>query len=66
MQACRKDTIYPTIKFISWRKQTRQEMPPLLPERQCAVIVRILRLELLALLAIALCASLMARGIAQG
>ena len=56
-------SIYPTIKFIGWRKDTRLEKPPVVPEGQFTVIARILKLELLVLLAIALCASLMARGL---
>jgi putative membrane protein len=56
-------SIYPTVKFISWRKETSLEKPPIIPERQYTAISRILNLELLVLLAIALCASLMARGL---
>jgi putative membrane protein len=57
-------SIYPTIKFISWSKETKRELPPLIPPRQFMVLTNILRLEMLVLLAIALCASLMAKGIA--
>jgi putative membrane protein len=56
-------SIYPTLRFLAWRRQTRQGLPPLLSEREFSAITIILRLELGIVLLIALCASLMARGI---
>jgi putative membrane protein len=56
-------SIYPTVRFIKWRKETKRGLPPVVTERQFASISIILRLELMLLLVIAFCASLMARGI---
>ena len=56
-------SIYPTIMFIKWRKETKRGLSPVVTERQFFVVSIFLKLELLLLLAIALCASLMARGI---
>jgi putative membrane protein len=57
-------SIYPTLKFIGWGKATRQGQAPSVTEKEFTNIRRLLGLELLLLLAVALCASLMARGIA--
>jgi putative membrane protein len=56
-------SIYPTIKFIGWGKETRLGKPPAVPDGQFIALSRILLLELLTVFAIALCASLMARGL---
>lgn len=56
-------SIYPTIRFIKWGAQTRQGLPPLLSGDEFKRIRWMLRAELLLLLGVALCASLMARGI---
>lgn len=56
-------SIYPTIRFIKWRPQTRQGLAPVVASEEYKRIMLILRLELVLLLGAALCASLMARGI---
>lgn len=56
-------SVYPTIKYLGWRKDTRAGRAPALTARQYRTIAVILRLEVLGLMAVALCATLMARGI---
>ncbi len=56
-------SIYPTIRFIKWRSQTRQVLAPMVSELEYKRIMVMLRTELILLAAMALCASLMARGI---
>ena len=56
-------SIYPTIRFIKWRAQTSQGQAPAVSEQEYGRIMAVLRAELLLLLGMALCASLMARGI---
>ena len=56
-------SIYPTIRFIKWRAQTKQGVAPVLAVNEYTSIMTVLRIELLLLLATALCASLMARGV---
>jgi putative membrane protein len=56
-------SIYPTIRFIKWRAQTNQGVAPVVGASEYQRIIAMLRLELALLLAMALCASLMARGI---
>jgi putative membrane protein len=56
-------SIYPTIRFIRWRAQTRQGSAPVLVAGEYEKIMLMLRAELVLLLGMALCASLMARGI---
>jgi putative membrane protein len=56
-------SIYPTIRFLKWRAQTRQGLAPVLAANEYRVIMALLRIEVLLLLATALCASLMARGV---
>lgn len=56
-------SIYPTLKFIGWRKEMGQGQAPTVPESQRALLRNILSVELVVLLGIALCASLMARGV---
>lgn len=58
-------SIYPTVRFIKWRQQTRQGQPPVVSEQEYKRIVLILRTELALLLGMALCASLMARAVAM-
>lgn len=56
-------SIYPTLRFIRWGAQTRRgEAPTVTPEEHRRIMLS-LRAELLLLLAAALCASFMARGI---
>lgn len=56
-------SIYPTIRFIKWRTPMRHATGPALSAREYKLIMMSLRAELLLVLGIALCASLMARGI---
>jgi putative membrane protein len=56
-------SIYPTIRFIKWRPQTSQGQAPAVSEQEYRRIMTVLRAELLLLLGVALCASLMARGV---
>lgn len=56
-------SIYPTVRYIKWRPQTRQGAAPRIGEREYAGIMFALRAELVLLLGMALCASLMARGV---
>jgi putative membrane protein len=56
-------SIYPTVRFIKWRVPIARGVPPTLNEKEYKWIVMALRAELLLLLAMTLCASLMARGV---
>jgi len=56
-------SIYPTMRFIKWRAQTRQGAAPVVSATEYRRIMMSLRAELLLLLAAALWASLMARGV---
>jgi putative membrane protein len=56
-------SIYPTIRFIKWRAQTAQGLAPVVSAVEYRRITLALRAELVLLLAMALCASLMARGV---
>ena len=56
-------SIYPTIRFLKWRVRTKQGLAPVLAANEYKSIVAVLGIELLLLLATALCASLMARGV---
>jgi len=55
-------SIYPTVRFIKWRSQMADGKAPILPATEYRAIRAVLRLELLLLLAMVLCAALMARG----
>jgi putative membrane protein len=56
-------SIYPTLRFIRWRAQTRQGAAPVVSADEYRRIMMVLRTELFLLLCAAICASLMARGI---
>lgn len=56
-------SIYPTLEFLSWYKPLRQGRMPLLTDRKRQVIRSIIHWELAGILAIVLCAALMAKGI---
>jgi putative membrane protein len=56
-------SIYPTVRFIKWRRQTREGSAPTVSAREYKRIMVALRAEMLLLLGVALCASLMARGV---
>jgi putative membrane protein len=56
-------SIYPTVRFIKWGAQTKHGLAPVVPAAEYARIMLMLRAELVLLLGMALCASLMARGV---
>lgn len=56
-------SIYPTVRFLKWRSDLRQQRIPVLDDRQRRTIRTIIHVELTLLLLIMLCAALMARGI---
>jgi putative membrane protein len=56
-------SIYPTMKFIAWRKDTRQDKSPTISEQDFSRISLVLNVEMIMLIALILSASLMARGI---
>ena len=56
-------SIYPTVRFIKWRAQTRQGAAPVVSADEHRRIMWVLRAELVLLLFAAICASLMARGV---
>lgn len=58
-------SIYPTVKFLAWRKHTQQNMPPSISDKEFSSISLVLNLELSLLLVLILAASLMAKGISR-
>ena len=58
-------SIYPTIRFIQWSKQTRRGRAPIIAAGEYKLILTALRSELLLFLGVALGASLMARAIGR-
>jgi len=56
-------SIYPTRHFLSWRQPLRQGVAPAFEPDKLRTIRSIIQWELIALVALILCAALMARGI---
>lgn len=56
-------SIYPTRHLLSWRQSLRQGAAPAFEPEKLRTIRRIIHWELIALVAVILCAALMARGI---
>lgn len=56
-------SIYPTVKFIAWRRETRANRPPVVSEQDFSRIALTLNIEMVLLVALLLSASLMAKGI---
>ncbi len=56
-------SIYPTLRYRRWRAQTQQGLAPVVPEPEARRIMLLLRLQVVLLVALALCASLMAKGV---
>ncbi|HEY8568416.1 DUF2214 family protein [Microbulbifer sp.] len=56
-------SIYPTVQFLHWRKSLKQGQVPQLAEQQRRRMRLIVHAELTALVGMALCAALMAKGI---
>jgi len=54
---------YPTIKFLSWRSALKQNQLPQVDPTTLITIRRIIHIELVALVAIILCAAMMAKGV---
>ena len=56
-------SIYPTIRFVSWRKFFAQNRVPEISDGEFSRIKTIMRLELLAIVVILFSAAMMARGV---
>ena len=56
-------SIYPTIEFLSWRNALRQGQVPQLSDRKRRVIRGLIHWQLAAVVALILCAALMAKGV---
>ena len=56
-------SIYPTIEFLSWRKSLNQGRAPVIEERTRRRLRQIIHAELAIVVAILLCAALMARSV---
>jgi putative membrane protein len=56
-------SIYPTVRFLAWRKPIAQNQVPAISDQEVARIKMILRLETLAIAVIIFSAAMMARGI---
>ncbi len=56
-------SIYPTIRFVSWRKLTTRNQVPEISDQELARIKLMLRLETVAIALILFSAAMMARGI---
>lgn len=56
-------SIYPTLRFISWRKLTARNQVPEISDQELARIKLMLRLETVAIAVILFSAAMMARGI---
>jgi putative membrane protein len=56
-------SIYPTIRFVSWRKSLARNVVPEISEQEVSRIKLILRLELAAIALILFSAAMMARGL---
>ena len=55
-------SIYPTVKFLSWRKRLHAGHVPELPDAERRKLRTIIHAELTLIVLILLCAALMARG----
>jgi putative membrane protein len=56
-------SIYPTLEFLSWRKPLEQGQVPPLSDRKRRTIRALIHWQLAAMLALILCAALMAKGL---
>ena len=56
-------SMYPTVLFLSWSKQLASGILPRLADAQICRVRAVMLLELLGIVGILLCASLMARGV---
>jgi len=58
-------SIFPTLVFLSWRRDTKEGRAPSPAPAQLRALRRVVHAELAAIILIVLCAALMARGIGQ-
>jgi len=56
-------SIYPTVKFLSWRSALKRQQLPQVSEETLTMIRRLIHIELFAVIAIMLCAAMMAKGV---
>ena len=56
-------SIYPTVEFLSWRKQVKEGRAPVISERKLRSVRAVIHWELIAIALLILCAALMARGV---
>lgn len=56
-------SIYPTVKFLSWRNALKQQQLPQVSDTTLTTIRRLIHIELIAVVAIILCAAMMAKGV---
>jgi putative membrane protein len=56
-------SIYPTVRFLMWRSQMATGSPPILTSVEYKTIRAVLRLEVVLLVGVVLCAAFMARGV---
>lgn len=56
-------SIYPTLRFLGWRKVLAAGGTPVLQPREHALAARLIKIQLLLIVGIVLCASLMAHGV---
>lgn len=56
-------SIYPTVRFLSWRRHTRAGEAPVVSAKEYRRLNTVLRIEMVLLVALILCASLMAKGV---
>jgi len=56
-------SIYPTVRFLMWRKFTNEGKAPEIDDKECSMILWSLRAEVFGLMIAILAASLMAKGI---
>lgn len=56
-------SIYPTVKFLSWRTAIKQHQTPQVSSNTLASIRRVIYIELAAVVAIMLCAAMIAKGV---
>ena len=56
-------SLYPTVIYLRWNAELKQNIAPDLSTRQVHLLRRIIHTELVGILAVLLCAALMARGL---
>jgi putative membrane protein len=56
-------SIYPTVKFLSWRSALKRQQIPQVSEATLNIIRHLIHIELVAVVGIMLCAAMMAKGV---